>query len=1139
MTLLPDPHSSLLSGPRPIKAPDPAEFRAFGDTDRLRKFVYDDVHRAASSLAPFSNDQHTLRLTDVKYMDPERIGKHRRKQAVLSGETLGRRLRGTWELTDNATGGVLDRRDQVIARVPYVDSMGTITHRGTAYTINHQQRLRPGVYTRMKENGELEAHANIAPGKGVSHRYMLDPEKGVFKIKVHQAEMPLLPVLKALGASDRELHDAWGPELVHANMKVADSGVLKKLKDKLLPWKDRTDPDESSWHLKLRDAFGRMELEPEISRRTLGHPYARLDKDSILATTKKLLAVGRGEAETDDRDHPAYQTFVGPEDLIRERIERDHGRLQRKAFWKVSREGNLSKMPSGLMTPQIEQVLMGSGLAQSIEEINPLEVFDKQGRITRMGEGGLPSLDSVPESARSVQPGHYGFLDPIRTPESMRAGIDLNMARGAVKGRDGTVYAKFVNPKTGRQEWKSPRDLADSAIAFPGWERWPSRRVPVMKSGKITYVPKAEVEYSLPHMEDAFSPLGNLVPMKSMVKGQRVAMASRMTTQALPLANPEAPLVRGAVPGTGRARSFEEEYGKYAGAVHADRPGRITDFRDGTLHVRYDDGTRDEIELYRNFPFARKTLYHQTPVLEPGQAFKAGDLLAHSNYTDRTGATALGINARVAYVPWKGLNYEDAIAISESMAKRLTSEHAYQHDLEVTEKHRLGKRHYLGLFPAKFTRAMLDRLDEKGVIRPGQAVEYGDPLIVAAQERDRPQTKIHRQRQAGYDDASVTWKHHDPGVVTDVVWGKSGPTVMVKSTAAMQVGDKLCFDPETFLLTRRGWVPVAGIKLDDEIATLNSTTGELEYQAPTQLHHYQHDGPMFYMNTKHVNMLVTPNHRLWVARPGADYQAVRADTFHESAGEWQFKKDCTWRGEEQEQIVFPAYDAHNSHENRLAAAKMDDWVEFLGYYLAEGWCEYNPANNGYRVKIAQFRKSPAWAKIGDVLRRLDIRFAYNESDQRFEICSKWLYGVLFPLGDSYSKHVPEYVQALSARQLRLFFDAYMAGDGHEGACWEYGSSSERLAVDIQVICLKLGWCVTLKKNERTDNWQKSPHWRGRINRNHLRPWWKKSKLKAYPSNRQEMIAYSGDVYCVTVPNHVVYCKREDKTYWSHNSGRYG
>ena len=838
LSILPQPPTpqAILSGVQtPVAPPVQAEMREFGDAKTTRRFIYEDALKAAQELEAIEDDNYSLRLTDVDWHDPERFKKRDRKKAVLTGETLGRRMHGTWEMHDKKTGQLVQKRKQIIGSVPYLSSMGTFTHRGNEYTVNHQQRLKPGVFARLKDNGELESHFNIMPGKGVSHRYFMDPENGVFKMKFGQSEMPLMPLIRAMGATDREIRDAWGDQLWQTNYGKNDTNVLRKLAQKMLRKKDLEGADEGSATAKLVARFNAMELDPTVTKRTLGHPYDRVTKEAILAATSKLLKVSKKEADPDDRDHLAYQQFLGPEDLFAERLRRDHSGIRRGIFKKLAlANGDLSKMPSGALTPQLEQVLLGSGLAQALEEINPSEVFDKQSRITRLGEGGIPSVDSIPDEARSVQPSHMGFMDPLRTPESFRVGVDVQMSRGARKGKDGRIYTRFRDLDSGEMVWKSPQDVADLAVAFPGALNLPAdrtlpagfrysalaatrriaagrgtpqdqatvdayrkasagaaKRVPVMKGGKITYVPRGEVDLELPSFEDAFSPLGNLVPLKSMVKGQRVAMASRMLTQALPLQGAEAPLVQGAVPGGGGNTSFEEEYGPHMGAVRADKAGRVASVADGVMHLKYDDGTGEEVELYEHFPFNRKTYIHQQPVVKPGDSFKPGQLLVRSNYTDGNGATALGLNARVAYMPWKGYNFEDALVISESMAKRMSSEHMYQHDVEVDERTKVGRKAFVSLFPQKFDRLTLSKMDDDGVIKPGEEVEYGQPLILAARERDRAQNKVHKQRQAGFNDTTVLWKHHDRGIVTDVVRGPKGPVVLVKSVSGMQVGDKM------------------------------------------------------------------------------------------------------------------------------------------------------------------------------------------------------------------------------------------------------------------------------------------------------------------------------------------------------------
>lgn len=1445
--------------------------RDLGDASAARKAIFDRVLHAAQSVQPLANQRHTLRLSQVAYTDPGEYSYKQQKEAILAGRTLGRRMAGKWELVDNESGNVLDTRTTALARVPYLTDRGTFIHNGNEYTLSNQMRLRSGIFTRVKDNGEIEAHANILPGKGVSHRYYLDPEKGAFYMRLGQAKIPLAPLLKSLGANDKELRDAWGNDLWNTNAQSDDPGAVNKLYQRLVRKMD-PDADTATKQKSIKDIIDMMELDPDVTRQTLGTAFDRLGKDSILATTKKLLAVSRGEQEVDDRDHLAFQTVMGPEDLFAERVSKDYGGLRRNLLFRSSFRGDLGPIQPGALTKQIEAALLSSGIGQAIEEINPGEIFDKQGKISRLGEGGIPSVDSVPDEARSVQPSHFGFIDPVRTPEcvddqtevmtrdgwklfsevsaddefaslvdgrleyhkpialidepyqgpmicgtsnidfaltpnhrmyvkhtggqyrgrwvmmplgavddsrvvhitsggflpylgrplpddvmesiapgrtvlsddelsavgslvailllfgecaphgalmhininclkrndttiaaleraaddlgltlqqpnkkkplhytmpiaqaaalvdrlqigddavipeyildaplatrlafyetfyditnqrafesfgslymtvaatitdslsqllfslgrtstitgwsdrnvklvlihrkdvhqlystkgrssrkviqydgrvycaqlpggfiyirrsgkygfwtgnSFRVGVDANLTNKVRKGDDGRIYAKFNDLKTGKEVWRSPQDLANLTVAFPKELDKQSKRIVAMQNGKLKFVDRSKVDLVLPHFENAFSHLGNMVPMKSAVKAQRMAMASRMMTQALPVTDPEAPHVQSGMPD--EDGSFEKKYGRQMGAIVADKPGRVISADNESIRVKYDDGSEETKQIYHNFPFSRKTFLHNTTLVQPGQRVEAGAVLAKSNYTDAGGTTALGKNLRTAYIPFRGLNFEDAVVISQSAAKKLSSEHMYQHGIDWEDSYKQGKKSYMALFGNKYNRETLDKLDDDGVIKEGTIVGHGDPLILAAQRRARVHGKIHKKREEAFSDRTEEWAHHAPGVVTDVFKGPKGTTVLVKSIVESMVGDKLCFDPETSMLTRAGWKPVADIDTDDEIATLNPTTDELEWQRPTHLHKYAHTGEMYYLNTKHINMLVTMDHRLWVARPDKPYQEVTAREFYASRGEWKFKKDCRWVGKDRDWMEFEPYVARTRRELHHARLPMDLWVELLGYYIAEGWCSQEPSGQRM-VKIGQYRGSPHWDAINDCIAQLGLGYTYDEVAGRFCIRSKWLFGVLQELGNSLTKYVPEYIQELCPRQLLIFMDAYMAGDGHKGACWEFGSSSYKLAEDLQLVCLKLGWCVSLRQVDRTDNWQKSPHWRGRINRNHLRPWWKKSRVDSYESVVEEITDYSGDVYCVTVPNHIVYVKREEKSYWSLNSGRYG
>jgi len=762
--------------------------RSFGDVGVMRDNIFNQALTSAQGLKPLQNDLYTLQLQDVGYTGPERFTRADQKKAVLSRGTLARRLQGTWTLTDNKTGQPVGQRRATIAHVPYLTDSGTFVNGGVEYTLAHQMRLRPGVFTREKDNGEIEAHVNTLPGKGRSHRYFLDPKTGVFKISIGQAQIPLMPLLKSMGVSDQDIRSAWGNEITAVNMEKGDAGTMDKIYARLVN-KQVAGADPIAKAQAIAAEFAKTELDPEVTRRTLGSEYKNMTPETILAITKKLIAVNRREADSDDRDNMVYQSVVGPEDLIAERFTKDRQALN-KLLWKATAKKSIDHIPSGVFDKAISAALIGSGLGSSLEEINPAEIFDHQTRVTRMGEGGIGSLDAVPAESRSVQPSHLGFIDYLRTPESGKVGVDMRFARGAMKGADGKVYTPVVDMKTGEKVYKTPQELSDTPLVFPGEEDNGLPVVAALVNGKLKYVPRKEAQFSLPNMDTTFSTLSNMVPIKSMIKGHRVIMGSRMFTQALPLVNAEAPLLQSAK-ADDESMSHEDEMGEKLGATRATERAQVVDVTPDGIVLRDKDGNKKTIDLYNEMPYNRKTFLHQTPLVKPGDVVNPGQLLARSNFTDQNGSAALGLNLRTAYLPFRGKNYEDAVVISESASKRLTSEHMYQHEAEWDDNTHVGKKAFVSLFPTEYDKKYLDKFDDDGAIKKGTEVKFGDPLVLVAKKKDTVYGKVHRGRAGSFTNETITWDHHAPGVVTDVMHTKKGVSVVVKNQAPMDVGDKL------------------------------------------------------------------------------------------------------------------------------------------------------------------------------------------------------------------------------------------------------------------------------------------------------------------------------------------------------------
>jgi hypothetical protein len=247
------------------------------------------VHQAFAATPSVSDARHTLALTNVRWVDPENVPVAAHKKAILRNETLARRLKGTWTLTDNATGQPLDQKDSIVAAVPMLTDNGTYVLNGIDNTLGFQSRLRAGPFVRRQENGDLHVHVNAMPGSGRSHHYQFDPEKGLFHLELGGSKVPLLPVLRAMGVNDKQLRQAWGDNIFGANAIARDGNAIHKLYPKLVrkPAAGATSEDQSK---AVAAALTGTKLDAEVTAITLRHPHDHLTSKPILESTKRLLS---------------------------------------------------------------------------------------------------------------------------------------------------------------------------------------------------------------------------------------------------------------------------------------------------------------------------------------------------------------------------------------------------------------------------------------------------------------------------------------------------------------------------------------------------------------------------------------------------------------------------------------------------------------------------------------------------------------------------------------------------------------------------------------------------------------------------------------------------------------------------------
>ena len=348
-----------------------------------------------------------------------------------------------------------------------------------------------------------------------------------------------------------------------------------------------------------------------------------------------------------------------------------------------------------------------------------------------------------------------------------------------------------------------------------------------------------------------------------------------------------------------------------------------------------------------------------------------------------------------------------------------------------------------------------------------------------------------------------------------------------------------CYDEQTQVLTKRGWIHFYELSYEDEVCCLDAKTERIGYHHPTNIVAYPYKGPMMRIATQNMDFLITPNHRVvyrWDG--GAIHLGEACKVFGRN---FSIPKSGSWDEPDVEafelpQAEVPTYFGH--HKVEVAQAfRMDDWLRFFGWYIAEG-CVRRRSGEPTAAYLCQEEGSPK----ADVLQRAMSGLGYNVAVSRltdklrprtmlnFEISNNHLASYLQQFGVSASKYIPTILKNLSRRQLRILFDSLMLGDGsvhkRTGSMY-YHSKSTRLLDDVQEIAIKLGYGATVYTNRSKGYTQKylciSMHPNAAVTR-----------------QSQTWEDYNGVVYCCTVPTGIIMVRRNGRAAFSGNTmGEYG
>jgi DNA-directed RNA polymerase subunit beta len=651
----------------------------------------------------------------------------------------------------NTATGEIKAQTVFMGDFPLMTEKGTFVINGTERVVVSQLVRSPGVYFSRELDKTTDKElftCKIIPSRGAWLEFEVD-KRDLVGVRVDRKRRQNVTVLlKALGYSEQDILGMFeGAESIRLTLEkdhlaTADDALLDIYR-KLRPGEP---PTVDSARGLLEGLFfnpkrydlarvGRYKVNKKLSV-DVDPSVAVLTKEDIVATVRYLVKLHAGEDGyfEDDIDHFGNRRLRSVGELIQNQVRIGLSRMERVVRERMTTQDVEAITPQTLINIRpvvaaIKEFFGTSQLSQFMDQTNPLAGLTHKRRLSALGPGGL-SRERAGFEVRDVHPSHYGRMCPIETPEGPNIGLIGSLSTFARVNPFGFVETPYRKVTAGRvtdkidyltadEEDKHVIAQANTPVDPKGTfveEKVLVRR----KGGEVEYIPFDEVDYMDVAPHQIVSVATALIPFLEHDDANRALMGSNMQRQAVPLIRTDSPLV-----GTGLEYRTAVDAGD---VVLAAREGEVEEVDADHVVVRHDDGTR---KVYRLAKFMRSnqgTCLNQKPIVTEGAKVRSGEVLADGPSTD-SGELALGKNMLVAFMPWEGHNYEDAIVLSERIVKEdvLTSIHIEEHEVDARDT-KLGAEEITRDIPNVADEVLKD-LDEEGIVRIGAEVNPGDVLV--------------------------------------------------------------------------------------------------------------------------------------------------------------------------------------------------------------------------------------------------------------------------------------------------------------------------------------------------------------------------------------------------------------------------
>ncbi|SDK29473.1 DNA-directed RNA polymerase subunit beta [Cryobacterium sp. Sr8] len=735
-----------------------AEAQKAGRQDLPSRTGLDEIFE---EISPIEDLGETMQLSFTNpELEPE---KYTIDECKEKGKTYSAPLYVNAEFMNHLTGEI-KTQTVFMGDFPLMTPKGTFVINGTERVVVSQLVRSPGVYfdRQQEKTSDKDIYsARVIPSRGAWLEFEIDKRDQVGVRIDRKRKQSVTVFLKALGLTSEEILEEF-KGFASIELTLEKDNILTKeeaLKDiyrKLRPGEQvaaeaaRALLDNFFFNSKRYDLakVGRYKINRKLG---LEAPLSDsvLTLQDILATIKYLVAlhdnqttiVGTREGkktdiriDIDDIDHFGNRRIRAVGELIQNQVRTGLSRMERVVRERMTTQDIEAITPQTLINVRpvvaaIKEFFGTSQLSQFMDQNNPLAGLTHKRRLSALGPGGL-SRDRAGVEVRDVHPSHYGRMCPIETPEGPNIGLIGSLASFARINAFGfieTPYRRVVNGNvTTDIDYLTASEedefiVAQANAPLTKDSHFAQDRVLARKKGgEVDLFPADEIGYMDVSPRQMVSVATSLIPFLEHDDANRALMGANMQRQAVPLLLSDSPLV-----GTGMEVFAAIDAGD---VLTADKAGVVMEVSADVVTIQLDEGGTQDYYLRKFARSNQGTSYNHRVIVNAGDRIEVGEVIADGPATDN-GELALGKNLLVAFMPWEGHNFEDAIILSQNLVKddTLSSIHIEEYEVDARDT-KLGKEEITRDLP-NVSPDLLADLDERGIIRIGAEVRPGDILV--------------------------------------------------------------------------------------------------------------------------------------------------------------------------------------------------------------------------------------------------------------------------------------------------------------------------------------------------------------------------------------------------------------------------